>query len=149
MDGSSAKYPARLWLAAICAWLGSFQFGFHLVSAIIVCADLAGVARKRDRLAQGVLNTCLAFVSQDVGVTEAKGGAVITSILLVGAASGGFFAGQVADAIGPCKTLQYNNIALFFGSFLACVAPSGTAGFWALFLGKRRLCIAWLWTRLF
>lgn len=92
-------------------------------------------ASRYDRSQQGVLNTCLTYISQDVGVTEAKGGAVMTSILLVGAASGGFFAGQIADAIGPRRTLQYNNIPLLLGSFLGFVAPNSAFGFWSLLLG--------------
>ena len=135
MDNANAKYPARLWFAAICAWLGSFQFGFHLVGGIGVHCVNTATTHKRDHFLQGVLNTCLAYVSQDVGVTEAKGGAVMTSILLVGAAAGGFFAGQVADAVGPCKTLQYNNVYLFSGSLLACTAPPGARGFWGMLLG--------------
>ncbi len=84
---------------------------------------------------QGVLNTCLSYTSEDLGITEAKGGAVITSVLLVGAAIGGFFAGQVADAIGPCRALLWNNAPLLAGSLLGAFAPHGSLGFCAMLLG--------------
>lgn len=84
---------------------------------------------------QAILNTCLSFTSNDLNVTEAGGGAVITSGLLVGAAVGGFFAGQAADAVGPRRTLLCNNLPLLAGSCLSAVAPRGTLGFWSMLLG--------------
>ena len=89
---------------------------------------------------QAVLNTCLSVTSNDLNVTEAGGGAVITSVLLVGAAVGGFFAGQVADAQGPCKTLQWNNVSLLVGSLLGAVAPRSVLGFWSMLLGPLSVC---------
>ena len=85
---------------------------------------------------QAVLNTCLSFTSKDLNVSEAGGGAVITSVLLIGAAAGGFFAGQVADCKGPCRTLQWNNVPLLAGSLLGAVAPRSTLGFWSMLLGS-------------
>lgn len=94
-----------------------------------------------------MLNTCLNYTSIDLGITEAKGGAVVTSVLLVSAAIGGFFAGQVADAIGPRRALLWNNVPLFAGSFLSAIAPDGSTGFWAMLLGahvldERLPCVA-------
>ncbi|KAL3148888.1 hypothetical protein ABBQ32_001758 [Trebouxia sp. C0010 RCD-2024] len=119
MDPVPSKYPGRLWFSATCAWLGSLQFGFHLA----------------------VLNTCLSFTSKDLKVTEAGGGAVVTSVLLVGAAAGGFFAGQAADALGPRRTLVWNNVPLLAGSCLSALAPDSTLGFWSMLLG--RLLAGW------
>ena len=79
--------------------------------------------------AQGVLNTCLTYTSKDLGITEAKGGAIITSVLLVGAATGGFL------AIGPCRALFYNNVPLLVGSLLSATAPHSATGFWTMLLG--------------
>lgn len=36
MNSTPPKYPRRLWFSASCAWLGSLQFGFHLVSRLKV-----------------------------------------------------------------------------------------------------------------
>lgn len=85
---------------------------------------------------QAVLNTCLSVTSNDLNVSEAGGGAVITSVLLVGAAVGGFFAGQVADAQGPCRTLRWNNVSLLVGCLLGAFAPRSTLGFWSMLLGS-------------
>lgn len=82
----------------------------------------------------------MSYTSNDLGITEAKGGAVITSVLLIGAAIGGFFAGQLADLIGPCKALQWNNAALLAGTLLSAAAPRGSVGFWAMLLGGSRGC---------
>ncbi|DBB09503.1 TPA: hypothetical protein ACH3X3_008063 [Trebouxia sp. C0006] len=114
MNETSTTYPFKLWFAATCAWLGSLQFGFHL----------------------GVLNTCLSYTSTDLGITEAKGGAVVTSVLLISAAVGGFFAGQVADAIGPRRALVWNTVPFFAGSLMSAIAPDGSTGFWAMLLGR-------------
>ena len=88
---------------------------------------------------QGVLNTCLSYTSTDLGITEAKGGAVVTSVLLVSAAVGGFFAGQVADAIGPRRALLYNSVPFFAGSLMSAIAPDGSTGFWAMIFGAHTL----------
>ena len=99
--------------------------------------DKRGATRKKHTCdLQAVLNTCLAFTCDDLSVTEAGGGAVITSFLLIGAAGGGFFAGQVADAIGPCRTLLWNNLPLLAGSLFGAAAPGNTVGFYFLLLGE-------------
>lgn len=137
MDPVPSKYPGRLWFSATCAWLGSLQFGFHLVRLAIPvrrgCAQCRSFLTYRD--VQAVLNTCLSFTSKDLKVTEAGGGAVVTSVLLVGAAAGGFFAGQAADALGPRRTLVWNNVPLLAGSCLSALAPDSTLGFWSMLLG--------------
>lgn len=140
MNETPAKYPLKLWLAATCAWLGSLQFGFHLVRDGLAKDAYQHLNAKSPKSrssthAQGVLNTCLTYTSKDLGITEAKGGAFITSVLLVGAATGGFLAGQVADAIGPCRALLYNNVPLLVGSLLSATAPHSATGFWAMLLG--------------
>ena len=89
----------------------------------------------------------MSYTSTDLGITEAKGGAVMTSVLLVSAAVGGFFAGQVADAIGPCRALLWNNVPFFAGSLMSAIAPDGSTGFWAMLLGAhtfngRLRCVA-------
>lgn len=84
---------------------------------------------------QAVLNTCLSFTCNDLNVTEAGGGAVITSVLLIGAAAGGFFAGQVADAVGPCRTLRWNVCPFLAGSLIGAISPRGTLGYCAMLLG--------------
>ncbi len=150
MNETSTTYPFKLWFAATCAWLGSLQFGFHLVRVAQVYTEyrssVASSARSSSH-AQGVLNTCLSYTSTDLGITEAKGGAVVTSVLLVSAAVGGFFAGQVADAIGPRRALLWNNVPFFAGSLMSAIAPDGSTGFWAMLLGahildERLPCVA-------
>ncbi len=85
------------------------------------------------------MNTCLSYTSTDLGITEAKGGAVVTSVLLISAAVGGFFAGQVADAIGPRRALVWNTVPFFAGSLMSAIAPDGSTGFWAMLLGAHTL----------
>ncbi len=139
MNETSTTYPFKLWFAATCAWLGSLQFGFHLVRVTrIHCRQrfsVASSAKRSSSHAQGVLNTCLSYTSTDLGITEAKGGAVVTSVLLISAAVGGFFAGQVADAIGPRRALVWNTVPFFAGSLMSAIAPDGSTGFWAMLLG--------------
>jgi len=54
MNETSTTYPFKLWFAATCAWLGSLQFGFHLVrvtksifNAFLLQAALKDQARMR------------------------------------------------------------------------------------------------------
>lgn len=108
------QYPPLLWLATSSAWLGSVQFGFHL----------------------GILNTCLAYTSRDLRTTEDGGGAIAVSALLVGAAVGAFFAGQIADALGPRRASQWNTVPLLLGSLLSAIAPAETLGFYVMLLGQ-------------
>ena len=112
-----SSQPALLWFAASCAWLGSVQFGFHL----------------------GILNTCLTYTSHDLHITENVGGAIAVSACLVGAAIGAFCAGQIADALGPKRALQLNNVPLLLGCVCSAIVPANRTGFWAMLLGK--LCL--------
>ena len=108
------QQQALLWFTASFAWLGSVQFGFHL----------------------GILNTCLSYTSDDLHVDENVGGAIAVSACLVGAAVGAFCAGQIADASGPKRALQLNNLPLLLGCVCSAIVPANAAGFWAMLLGK-------------
>ena len=80
----------------------------------------------------GVLNTCLHWVAVDLDFDETKGGSVVVSAALVGAAVGALLAGQFADAVGPKKALVINNVSLIVGCVLCAWAPGGL---WAAIIG--------------
>ena len=81
----------------------------------------------------GVLNTCLDWVAVDLHFAVAKGGSVVVSAALIGAAVGSLAAGQFADKIGPGKALLWNNVLLLVGSLLCAISPGGI---WAAVIGK-------------
>lgn len=63
----------------------------------------------------------------------ARGGSVVVSAALIGAAIGSLAAGQFADRIGPGKALLWNNVLLLVGSLLCAISPGGI---WAAVIGK-------------
>ena len=80
----------------------------------------------------GVLNTCLDFMAADLSFDVTKGGSVVVSAALIGAAVGALAAGQIADKIGPRRALIINNISLLAGSLLCAFSPGGI---WAAVIG--------------
>ena len=86
----------------------------------------------------GILNTCDHAVARDLRASEDTGIALIVSAGLAGAAVGAFFAGQLADKLGPRTALLWNNAAFAAGYLLSGLAP---AGFWGMLLGETG-CIA-------
>lgn len=83
------------------ALLGSLQFGFQIA----------------------ILNTSLDPVRKSLDIKSSHG-AVVVSILLVGALFGSLGAGNVADKLGPKKATVLNTIPLALGSILSAAAPS-------------------------
>ena len=69
----------------------------------------------------------------DLRFAVEKGGSVVVSAALIGAAIGSLAAGQFADRIGPGKALLWNNVLLLVGSLLCAVSPGGI---WAAVIGK-------------
>ena len=86
----------------------------------------------------GVLNTCLHWVAEDLGFDETRGGSLVVSAALVGAAVGALLAGQFADRVGPKKALLLNNSSLIVGCILIAWAPGGI---WAAILGMQPLLV--------
>lgn len=80
----------------------------------------------------GVLNTCLDFMAADLSFDVTKGGSVVVSAALIGAAVGALAAGQIADKTGPRRALILNNTSLLAGSLLCAFSPGGI---WAAVLG--------------
>ena len=80
----------------------------------------------------GILNTCDHAVAMDLHATENIGIPLMVSAGLGGAAVGAFFAGQLADKLGPRTALLYNNAFFAGGYLLSGLTP---AGFWGMLLG--------------
>lgn len=62
-----------------------------------------------------MLNILLQTMAAELGFRDSLTGAVLVSMLLLGAASGSWFADQVADMLGPRRCLIYMNIPLLIG----------------------------------
>ena len=82
----------------------------------------------------GVLNTCLDWVADDLHFAVARGGSVVVSAALIGAACGSLAAGQFADKLGPGRALLWNNLLLLSGSLLTSLSPGGI---WAAIVGEK------------
>lgn len=101
------------WGVYVCtgfALFGSFQFGYHI----------------------GLLNTCLYYVSDSLHFTMSPGGDIVVSALVIGAAIGSLFAGQIADATGPKRALVFNNIFTLTG----CTISAFAVGFYSMTAGR-------------
>lgn len=90
-----------LFLSAVATLLGALQYGY----------------------AMGVLNTVLSRIASELSFDYNVGGAVVTSIMLLGAAAGALGSGIVADAMGPKKAQMFNVISLVLGGALSAVTP--------------------------
>lgn len=74
----------------------------------------------------GVINGALVFLAQDFGLSALMEG-IITSFLLLGAATGAIGGGRIADVIGRRRTILML-AALFFAGALCCaIAPDARA----------------------
>ena len=73
-------------------------------------------------------------MAEDLGFDETRGGSLVVSAALVGAAVGALLAGQFADRVGPKKALLLNNSSLIVGCILIAWAPGGI---WAAILGMQ------------
>ena len=80
-------------------------------------------------------------MAKDLHATENIGIPLMVSAGLCGAAVGAFFAGQLADKLGPRTALLYNNAFFAGGYLLSGLTP---AGFWGMLLGECSLTDVWL-----
>lgn len=94
-------YPAVLWLAVSATLLGAFEYGYSL----------------------GVLNTVLDRIADELSFDTSVGGAVVVSVLLLGAAAGALGAGVFADAVGPKRAQVLNVLFFVVGGALSAVTP--------------------------
>lgn len=81
----------------------------------------------------GVLNTSLTALCSDLGIVEEIHGALVVSAVLGGGVMGSFLAEVAANAVGPKKSLAFNNAVFCCGSFLSALSPRGFVG---LLLGR-------------
>lgn len=92
-------FPAVLWLAVCASLIGAFEYGY----------------------AMGVMNTVLDYVSHDLNFDSQVGGAVVVSVLLLGAAVGALGAGMFADAVGTKRAQVINVLFLMVGGALSAL----------------------------
>jgi MFS family permease len=97
------SYPKLLYFSTAMALLGSLQFGFQIA----------------------VLNTSLDSVRASLNIPSSSG-AIVVSMLLIGALFGSLGAGNLADKLGPKKATVLNTIPLALGSILCAAASSQT-----------------------
>ena len=144
-------YPAVLWQSVGATLLGSFQFGESGSSADDISPDDSHSNKARQTSSTngqlcvgyhlGVLNTALEQIAEDVGFDPATSGALVVSLLLLGAAAGSLSAGQLADRLGPKTALLINNAPLIAGSVLCMFAPIGSQGLPSLYAGGPTLSV--------
>lgn len=92
-------YPAVLWIAVAAALLGAFEYGYSM----------------------GVLNTVLDTIAGELSFDSSVGGAVVVSVLLLGAATGALGAGVFADAVGTKRSQVLNALFFIVGGALSAV----------------------------
>lgn len=114
-----------LWVSVVATLLGALQYGY----------------------AMGVLNTVLGTISFELGFDYKVGGAVVTSIMLLGAAAGALGSGIVADTIGPKKAQMVNVVFLVVGGAVSAVTSKRLVH-WNIFGFEGRAPIALLLGRL-
>ncbi|CAD7703448.1 unnamed protein product [Ostreobium quekettii] len=92
--------PAILWVAVVASLLGAFEYGY----------------------AMGVLNEVLDTMATELNFNKEVGGAVVVSIMLLGAAAGALNAGVFADHVGPKRAQVVNVLFFVIGGALSAVS---------------------------
>jgi len=92
--------PAILWVAVMASLLGAFEYGY----------------------AMGVLNEVLDTMASELNFNKEVGGAVVVSIMLLGAAAGALNAGVFADYVGPKRAQVVNVLFFVIGGALSAVS---------------------------
>ncbi|MFV0435330.1 MAG: sugar porter family MFS transporter [Leucobacter sp.] len=112
---TDGPYRKRLGIVALIATIGGLLFGYDT----------------------GVINGALLPMKEELGLTEATEGAVVSS-LLFGAAVGAFLGGRISDSIGRRKTILILSLTFLVGTTLCVFAP----GFGVMVVGRVILGLA-------
>ncbi|TFH58361.1 sugar porter family MFS transporter [Peribacillus frigoritolerans] len=92
------------------------------LSTIIFVSTFGGLLFGYDT---GVINGALPYMTEELGLTSLTEG-IITSSLLLGAALGAIFGGQISDFIGRRKSILYLAVLFFFATIGCTLAPNIT-----------------------